>query len=243
MRFLRAITASALLLTSMGWAQGVEAQQQPAPQKKAKRVISNEDLSNLSGAVNVVGEGDSWKSGPAAAGAASAATGTKPVERASDENCNTRGLAMGISAALRAEGVMMGKGDILDRLYGGDVCRPDLGNVAVLLRRMEGDFTLDTGRRIHIALEYLSGPPRAVELIQNNEKNRHYLMFIKGIAYVHTGVEYTEITYASDYGEAGKDYAMNAITLLDPYRNRTVVFRGKENEIDGSVLFTVSSRQ
>lgn len=217
----------------------------PAPAKKDKKVLTNEDLDRLNGGVNVVGETGSWKDNADTPATKADSGAAKPPnqEQARDENCNTQGLAMAIGVALRAEGVAMGRDELMGRLYGADICSPNMGNVPSLVQRMEGDYTLGNGRKIHLAAAYRDGPPGSVNLIEANDKGRHFVIVWKGVAYVHTGVEYIEQTIVDSNGGWGKNFVTTSITLFDPYRNRTVIFRNPPSEIESSVLFTVSARQ
>lgn len=219
-----------------------------APHKKPK-VISNEDLDALPGGISVVGAHDSWKDQPAAGGGeqpASEPTAKPAVPEKPKEYCASRGFADAVAITLRQEGIGWRGPFWMDRIFGSDVCLPRLNSIEALARRVDGDYTLPTGEKLHIASR-TSGLPSSEELVLNTEADKHYVVVWKGVPYVSTSVRYVQrvVSDGTSTGKAG--VVVSGLDLYDPENDRNVVFDVKAGDspesIEAVVFFTITPRQ
>lgn len=247
MRLIRQFGA-ALLLGSICCATPAQG---PAPpsNKKPKKVYTTDDLNHMSGGVSVIGSSDSWKSPDGTKDRKDAAAAPTPeaAKEKRDESCKSEGFGMAVSAALSNEGMQMGRGDAMDRMYGTTLCAP-IGNVGALVRRLEGDYTLDSGRRVRVSAEVTNGLAGAAAMIDNNGKNRSYVVIWKGTAYLETRVQYvTEVIGDPMGGATQTNYITSGLDLYDPLMDREARFDIQQgnapSEIEAMILFNVTERK
>lgn len=221
----------------------------PTATHKKPKVISNEDLDALPGGVNVVGGHDSWKDQPAEGGEQPASEpAAKPaVPEKPKEYCASRGFAEAVAITLRQEGIGWRAPFWMDRIFGSDICLPRLNSVEALARRVDGDYTLPTGEKLHIASR-TSGLPSSEELVLNTEADKHYVVVWKGVPYVSTSVRYVQQMISDGSGGASKaGVVVSGLDLYDPENDRNVVFDVKAGDspesIEAVVFFTITPRQ
>lgn len=251
MRSFSTVAAVLILICVAAVAQGTAppaAGTTPNATHKKPKVISNEDLDALPGGISVVGAHDSWKDQPAGDGEqpASEPSAKPPLPEKPKEHCASRGFAEAVAITLRQEGIGWRAPFWMDRIFGSDVCLPKLNGVEALARRVEGDYTLPTGEKLHIASR-TSGLPSSEELVLNTEADKHYVVLWKGVPYVTTSVRYMQqmVSDGASTGKAG--VVVSGLDLYDPENDRNVVFDVKAGDspdsIEAVVFFTITPRQ
>lgn len=219
--------------------------------KKKKKVWTEEELQKLHGGISVVGQpapppADKAVTDKAATGKATANKGILPaaeeeVAEASPERppCKSWSWAADVDAVLSAQGVNLGREYWIDKSYGGSICTTELGDIATLAKRVEGDYVLDDQSKIRIQAVVFAGLPVDVVASQENTGIMSIMVY-KGHPYVTTG--YTGVRFVSPSGITVR-YALQTVTMTDPYDDRTVILdhaRDELKDFQGGVRFVVT---
>ena len=217
----------ALLLAS-----AVVAQTQDVPpattrvEKKAK-TWTNEDLEKLSGPVNVVGN-DSR-------GDAAKAPATK---RRTKDGCASDAWVAAVTAVLKEQGIPFGPRYWSERLF-GDACLSDVA-MASVASRIDGDYTLDDGKKLHLAATVTAGLPPAAQIVASVDERRPLIVEWKGQPLIMTKVDYIDRQY-----NYVSQYSIASMMLTNALSGRVLIFDLKtnaENEIEGTLQVTVSKK-
>jgi len=213
----------------------------PSPEKK-KKVWTEEDLRKIQGGVSVVGEPDKppAKAKKAAPTESAKAEEALPEEAPERPPCKSWSWAAAVDAVLSSQGVNLGRVYWIQRSYGGEICTTELGDLAALAKRVEGDYVLDDLSKIHIQAEVFTGLPVEVVGVQESTGILHIVVW-KGHPYLTTS--YTGVRWVS--GGITVGYNLQTLTMTDPYEDRSVrLDRATEAnwDIQGGVRFTVKPR-
>src|ERR1700761_1141904 len=102
--------------------------------------------------------------------------------------CNNYSWTASLEAVLGSQRVNLNQEFWADRYYGGDLCLDEMGSPDDLIKKAEGEYTLDDGRHVKIEMQYFSGVPSNVSAflvpIMNDEL---LILFLDGRAAVLTG--------------------------------------------------------
>ena len=127
--------------------------------------------------------------------------------------CNNYSWTASLEVVLTAQKVDLKQEYWADRYYGGDLCLEEMGSPDDLIKKAEGDYTLDDGRHVKIEMQYFAGLPSNTSAflvpIMNDEL---VILFVDGKAAVLTGAMWDD--YLSNRGERMID--LKELHLLDP---------------------------
>jgi hypothetical protein len=219
------------LLSSDAGVAVVQAQQQP---EKTKRIWTNEDLENIRGGINVVGEAKDAKP----------SSQTKPDKRAEEEApgevCESDEWSHAVAAVLEAQDTKLDSKYWATRLF-NNLCKSGIQLDAVS-NRITGDYTLDDGTKIHLKSGVmLRSLPQAAELVASVNERRPIIVVRKGRPYVLNRVDYVDNVY-----EGISQYSISKLYLTNALTGRpTLLEATAENvkELDGTLQIAVSARQ
>jgi hypothetical protein len=231
--------SSAWLVAALlcGLAAPAIAQTQDAPpletKPKAKsRTWTNEDLEKLSGPVNVLGTKD-----------APAAKDTDPFTpkkpKKEEEKCESDAWVAAVTTVLREQGILYEPRYWSGRLF-GDACLANVG-IGAVAARIDGDYTLDDGTKLHAATTVTSGLPPAPQIVSSIDERRPLIVKWKSQPLIMTKVDYLDRQY--NYVSV---YAISGLMLTNALTGRVLLFDMKTNnqkEIDGTLQVKVSKRQ
>jgi hypothetical protein len=223
-----AFSALVLLCATAALAQEVPtATTRVEPKQKALRIWTNEDLQNLNGAVNVIGATGEPSSSESSSG-----------KTAAKSNCASDAWASTVGSVLKLQGVTYGAGFWSERLFGGACI--DKVTLAAVASRIDGDYTLDDGRRLHLKTSAAAGLPSAAQIVASMDNGRPLILQWKGKPLVVTKVDYIDRQY--DYVSM---YTISSLMLTDVLTGRLLIFDMKTNsdkEIEGSFQVSVNQR-
>lgn len=154
--------------------------------------------------------------------------------------CKSWSWAAAVDAVLSAQGVNFGREYWVMRIYGGEICTTELGNVAALANRVGGDYALEDASKVRVQAETFSGIPRDFPAV--DKKGVPHIVIWKQHPYVIT--DHHGIIYTDENGNV-TGYWLQEMTMVDPYENRTVRFSHQTDNlqnIQGMVRFTVKPR-
>ncbi len=130
-----------------------------------------------------------------------------------DQNCKNYSWAASLQAVLEAQKVELKQGFWADRYYGGDLCLDEIGAPDDLIKKAEGEYTLDDGRHVRIEMKYFAGVPAdTAALLVPIMTDELLILFVDGTAEVLTGAMWDE--YHSNRGERMID--LKELHLLNP---------------------------
>ncbi len=148
---------------------------------------------------------------------------TKPTQTAdlenekfvtAKQNCESWGLTAGLETILKRQNVHLDQNFWETRIYGGELCVPDLPSVEMLTRAINGEFVLDDGRHVRLELHYTSGAPTNVDdVIGGIQHQRLSLLLFRGHAYYLTGVTYDEFIG----GNGSRFFGITEMRLTDTF--------------------------
>lgn len=211
---------------------GATSQVQDAPPLQTKPQVrsktwTNEDLEKLSGPVNVVGSGS-------AGGDEKAPTRRKKAQ----EKCASDAWVASVTAAMKEQGVPFGPRYWSERLF-GDACLNDIA-IASVASHIEGDYTLDDGKKLHLAATVTEGLPAAAQIVASVDERRPLIVKWKNQPLIMTKVDYIDRQY-----NYVSQYSIASMMLTNALTGRVLIFDLKSNsekEIDGSLQVTVAKR-
>jgi hypothetical protein len=136
-----------------------------------------------------------------------------PPEAHADQSCNNFSWAASLAAVLASQHVDLKQDFWVDRYYGGSVCLDDIGSPDDLIRKAGGEYTLDDGRHVQIAMQYFAGlPSNSSALLVPIMTGDILILFVDGRAELLVGAMWDE--YLSNRGERMID--LKELHLLDP---------------------------
>jgi hypothetical protein len=166
-------------------------------------------------------------------------------EVVAQQACANWARSAAIEAMLAPQGVKLDQEFWAFRIDGGKLCVEAWGDPVRLAKDVAGEYVLDDGSRVSLALSFAPGAPTAPDLlIQRLQQGRTLMLVWRGRPYMLSGVTYDEYIYP----DGGRMYEFKELRLVDPQvregDERNVRFSKAENqmsEIDG-VLDVVSTR-
>jgi hypothetical protein len=230
-RSLRSITCWLLLMALLC---GMSSPQQEMAKPKAPRLWTNEDLQNLKGGINVVGQPDESKpSSQPRAGAA-------PGGETDPEVCESDGWANAVAAVVGIQGAQLGSKFWAAKLF-SNLCTSGI-KLDEVSRGITGDYTLDDGKNVRLkANAILRNLPKGAEMVAAVDEQRPFIVAWKGRPYVINRVNYVDNVY-----DGISMYTVTKLYLTNAMTGRPVLFEATAanlKEIDGTLQITVSPRQ
>ena len=237
LRIARGLVACWLLPTSLlcGMSSGSGARPQQETQKpKAPRVWTNEDLQNLKGGINVVGQPD--ESTPPQQSHADNATDVETTT----ELCESEGWARAVAAVVEIQGARLNSKFWAAKLF-SDLCTSGI-KLEVVSPRITGDYTLDNGKKVHLKADFLlQRLPKAADIIAAIDERRPFIVAWKGRPYVTNRVDYVNNVY-----DGVSIYTVSKLFLTNAITRKPALFEATAanlKEIDGTLQIAVTTRQ
>jgi hypothetical protein len=127
--------------------------------------------------------------------------------------CGNWARSAAIEAMLAAQGVALNQEFWAFRIDGGKMCFEDWGKPERLAKDVGGDYVLDDGSRVTLALSFAPGAPTSPDLlIQRLKQGRTLMLVWRGRPYMLSGVTYDEYVYP----DGGRMYEFQELRLVDP---------------------------
>ena len=117
-----------------------------------------------------------------------------------------------VEAMMRAQQVPLSQEDWTERTSGGMKCYPSLDDYGQRAQALNGDYTLDSGRKIRIHADYVAGSATAAAMIYSLRQGRPLMVVWNGRPYMLTGLVYDEMIHST--GKAS-DVVIQEMHLLD----------------------------
>jgi hypothetical protein len=163
-----------------------------------------------------------------------------------DKPCANYAWAAAVNTLLAAESVRLPQSHWVVRASGGDKCLPRVEDLAGLTQQIEGDYTLDSGRRIKLRSQFHAGPPNTIDdLVVLLRNGRPAIILLSGRVLLLQGILYDD--HMRSYND--HFFIVKELRLIDPALapsapGRTVTFvREKDDtnlrEIEGVLTLTV----
>lgn len=224
-----------LMALLCGMSSGAGAQSQQDTQKpKAPRVWTNEDLQDLKGGINVVGQPD--ESTPSNKSNAVKPTGAE----SSSELCESDGWADAVAAVVGIQGANLDSKFWAARLF-SNLCTSGI-RVDAVSPRITGDYTLDSGKKVRLKADFiLHNLPTAAAIVAAIDERRSFIIVWKGRPYVTNRVDYVDNMY-----DGVSMYTIQKLYLTNAMTRKPVLFEATAanlKEIDGGLQITVTTRQ
>lgn len=211
------------------------AQEDTTP-RKAHRVWTNEDVENIKGGINIVGEANEKPN--------EKTTTDQPGDSGSPasaaETCQSDEWSAAVEATAQAQGVALDRKFWRTKLF-GDLRSSGIQMEAVG-RRITGDYTLDDGTRLRLSTIMLShGFPKSEDMVAETDAGRPYIVSWKKRPLVLTRVDYIVRIHSNGMNTytISKMYMRNALTgrelLFDVTTDRIA-------DIEGTLQLSVSKR-
>jgi len=164
----------------------------------------------------------------------------------STQRCLNWAWAAGLETLLRAQNVNLTQDFWVTRADGGEVCVDDFAGFGAIAKAVDGDFTLQDGRKVRLKVEWQPGAPSDVDpVIARLRTGVPSLLVWRGHAYVLTGATYDE--YIQVNGQ--RMFEIKEIRLADPWypsgeKHAEKFVRDKDDpaEIDGIMEISVTPR-
>ncbi len=197
--------------------------------EKKSRTWTNDDLEKLTGGVNVLGNGTTESAS------------SKPAVRThkDEDPCESDAWVLSVIGVLKEQGVTFGPRFWPERLF-GDTC---VNNVAVsaVASRIDGDYTLDNGTKVHLTATVFPQLPTAPEIVNSVGEHHPLIIKWKGQPLVMTKVDYIDRQH--DYVST---YSIASLMLTNVLTGRVLIFDTKTNsekEIEGTLQVKVTPRR
>jgi hypothetical protein len=163
-----------------------------------------------------------------------------------DKPCANYAWAAAINTLLAVDGVRLPQAHWVVRASGGDKCLPRVEDLAGLTQQIEGEYTLDSGRRIKLRSQFHAGPPNTIDdLVVLLRNGRPSIILLSGRVLLLQGILYDD--HMRSYND--HFFIVKELRLIDPALSpgapgRTVNFiREKDDtnlrEIEGVITLTV----
>lgn len=165
----------------------------------------------------------------------------KPSLPTPAQKCANWSWAVGLEVLLRAQDVVLTQNYWVRKVNLGEVCDERPTSLEALTRHIDGDYTLEDGRKVRLESTVILGAPTIPDqLIAPLRQGRPILLFWRGRAFLLYGVVFDEYIYPNGQ----RMYQIRELKLLDPLAEeaqRQVSFvngRDDPGEIGGALLVT-----
>ncbi len=162
-----------------------------------------------------------------------------PLLTSPAQKCANWSWAAGLEALLRAQDVPLNQNYWVLKVNLGEVCDDRFLSPEALARSIEGDYTLDDGRKLHLQATVINAAPTIPDQVIAPLRHGHpTLLFWNGRAFLLYGVVFDEYIYPNGQ----RLFQIRELKLLDPLApdaQRKVSFvNGKDDPalIDGVLL-------
>ncbi len=163
-----------------------------------------------------------------------------------DKPCGNYAWAAAVNTLLAVDGVRLPQSHWVVRASGGDKCLTRVEDPAGMTQQIEGDYTLDSGRRIKLRSQFHAGPPNTIDdLVVLLRNGRPSIILFSGRVLLLQGILYDD--HMRSYND--HFFIVKELRLIDPALapsapGRTVTFlRDKDDanlaEIEGVITLTV----
>ncbi|PYY03574.1 MAG: hypothetical protein DMG64_07310 [Acidobacteria bacterium] len=140
----------------------------------------------------------------------------KTAFKVAEKPCENWAWVAGIVSLAAAQGVHIEQQYLVDRLYGGSICRSSPVDVGSLAREISRDYVLPDGQRFRLEAQFSAGAPTQPDpLIVAMRQNRPLMVLWNGRSYLLTGVSYDEYTAPT----GNKLLIVTEFKLFDPAAN------------------------
>jgi hypothetical protein len=221
------------LLCGMSSEAGARPQQE-TQKPKAPRVWTNEDLQNLKGGINVVGQPDESTPSPLTH-ADDAADG-----ETTKQLCESDGWADAVAAVVEIQGAQLDSKFWAARLF-SNLCTSGI-KVDAVSRRITGDYTLENDTKVHLKADFLlHNLPTAADIVAALDERRPFIIAWKGRPYVTNRVDYVNNVY-----NGVSMYTVSKLYLTNAMTGKPTLFEATAanlKETDGTLQITVTTRK
>jgi len=146
------------------------------------------------------------------------------------QNCPNYSFVAALEGALAYQKVDLKQDTWADKYYGGSLCLDEIGKMDDIIRKTEGEYTLDDGRKVELKLQYFPGvPSNTSALLVPILTDEVQIVFIDGRAELVTGAMWDD--WQSRRGE--RVVELKELHLLDPLLDtdrQRVVLDGSKGE-------------
>ncbi len=163
-------------------------------------------------------------------------------------DCLSWNLGASLESVLRRQGIaQLDQKHWVTKIYGGEVCRSDWMPFDQLQRSIDGDYALDSGRKVRLVTRYIVGAPTEIgEFIVAVRDGPSPVLYWRQRPYLAVGVVYDE--WVAHTGQ--RWFEVQEITLLDPAQpedsdRRTITFlrsRDSVSDINGVLYVSANTR-
>ncbi len=127
--------------------------------------------------------------------------------------CTNYAWAVAVETMLRAQNVPLDQHYWVQKANGGELCIEPAPNLERLTRALNGNYTLNDGRKVKLETQIILGAPtNPDEAIASLKQGVPLLVFWKSRAYVLRGVIYDEYVYPNGQ----RLYEVKELRMLDP---------------------------
>ncbi len=140
------------------------------------------------------------------------------------QKCTNYSFVAALEGALAHQKVDLKQDMWADKFYGGSLCLDSMGNIEDLIRKTEGEYTLDDGRHVELKLKYFAGvPSNTSALLVPILTDEVLILFVEDHADLLTGAMWDE--WLSKRGERMIDLKeLHALDpLLDPEKQSLIL--------------------
>ena len=261
----RKLVVAVVILSLCAGAQESAPKVSPAaPAKpKSKKVYTEEDLGKLRGGVSVVGEPAQPKAEASSVPLDEDEAESVPADKAKPpakkrvtaSNCRSASWAKIVALVVQQQGLYMQEGFWHEKLFGNPFCIENVGSIEKITQSIQGDYTMDTGDRLRVAVKVSRPWPDPEVIVPNHQKGDVLIVVWKGQPYYVESIDTIEyVVKGHDTGLPGLNekeikqhirWVIKRFRLVDPDMGNTVFFEnGKDTaaDINGSLYLTVSRR-
>ncbi len=220
-------------------------QQQGEAPKKQPKIYTNEDLEGRTGGISVIGETakpdkptkEKPKAEDSSAAAVTATDGKNKIPDKS-QKCADWAWAFVVTSTLTAQGVTYDPTYWIDKTFGGSRCLSSLTGIGGLAASVEGDYTLDDGKKVSI--KSAVGAPGGNGVVESLQRGRPFIVVWRGMPYLADTVKGVKV----DYGNGNIIYRIEEMTLQSPYLQQSATYSAKKDGYTDleAVDFTVIPR-
>jgi len=150
------------------------------------------------------------------------------------QKCENWAWAAALESALALQSVALDQRYWVRKAYGGEICLSSRGELANLERAVNGEYSLDNGRKLRLQLNFAPGAPTGIdELIARTRTRQPTILVWKGHSYLVAG-----ITYQEQLNNRGQRYFVaRELKLLDPYTGPASLAGSGEKPGEGASSF------
>ncbi len=169
-----------------------------------------------------------------------------------NRKCENYAWAAIVETMMRAQQVPITQKDWVLRTSGGEKCFPTLDDYMQRAAALNGDYTLNDGRKIRIHADYIAGTATSDTLVYSLRIGRPLLIVYNGRPYLLGGIVYDELVHSS--GKAN-EFIIKELHLLDAAvpatsPDRKVILKQESNDagampisgVTGVMSITVDAR-